>query len=184
MEKGFFSMKEEPTGFAGGLWLMVIGICMGLGFAGGYLVASNEASTALKKKQDEWSAKSNAYAAQEHKSTGELAALKRSLFHKDEKIAEHLKKSMDLDHQLQDAKSMLVRERREHVAEMKQYEDIKLELNRDRVDWDRTQEKFEKAKQGFRNIKVELDAGRFKGLEESSGFQILSTAFESVPEKK
>jgi chromosome segregation ATPase len=177
-------MKQEPMGFAGGLWLMVIGTFMSLGFAGGYLVASNESSTALRKKQEEWSAKSKAYAAEKDEVTAELEALKGSLAHRDGQIASQLKKSAELERELQQVQLSLAREREEHAAGMKQYEEIKQVLSRDYAGGGSAWEHLEKARKGFRSIKVEVDAGRFQGLKESSGFQILDAAFESVPEKK
>jgi hypothetical protein len=180
MEKGFFSMKEEPTGFAGGLWLMVIGTCMGLGFAGGYLVASNEASTASKKKQEEWSTKSKAYSMQEHKDTAELVSLGSLLMNREEELKGLRKKEAALARELKEMRETLDKEREKHASRMAETKPM--------LDLDHKQgsllQQFLKAKQGFTNIKVELDAGHFKGLEDTDGFQILRAAFESVPEKK
>ncbi|QIF01711.1 hypothetical protein [Roseimicrobium sp. ORNL1] len=88
-------MQTESTGFASGLWLTVIGIFMGLGFAGGYLVASNHASTGLKKREAEWNSKSASYFAQENKLTAELAALKSTLSDRDKELATLRKKEND-----------------------------------------------------------------------------------------
>jgi hypothetical protein len=140
-----FSMQTEITGFASGLWLTVIGIFMGLGFAGGYLVASNHASTGLKKREAEWSEKSASYFAQENKLTTELASLKSTLSDKDRELATLRKKEND------------------------RHERGLVEL-------------FRKARQGFINIKSDVDAGNFEGLDGTDGFQILSAAFEE--EKK
>ena len=146
-------------------------------------MASNESSTALRKKQEEWRAKSKAYAAEEYEVTEELEVLKGSLARKDEEVASHLKKSAELERELQQVKLSLAREREEHAAGMRQYEEIKQVLSRDYSGAGSIWESLAKAKKGFRSIKVEVDAGRFQGLKESSGFQILDAAFETVPEE-
>lgn len=171
-------MQTETTGFASGLWLTVIGIFMGLGFAGGYLVATNHASTGLKKREAEWNAKSASYFAQENKLEAELASLKSTLAGKDKELAALRKKEAGDTSELQDTRAVLAKEREEHasrIAEMKAYLDID-PSKRGLV------EQFLRARKGFIYIKSQVDAGQFKGLDTSDGFQILSAAFEE--EKK
>jgi chromosome segregation ATPase len=173
-------MQTESTGFASGLWLAVIGIFMGLGFAGGYLVASNHASTGLKKREAEWNEKSASYITQENKLTAELASLKSTLADEDKELAGLRKKETATASELQEAQAKLAREREEHASRMAE---VKAHLDIDRHERGLI-DQFLKAKKGFIYIKSEVDAGRFKGLEVTDGFQILRATFESVPEEK
>ncbi|RBP40328.1 hypothetical protein DES53_10834 [Roseimicrobium gellanilyticum] len=173
-------MQADSTRFAGGLWLVVIGIFMGLGFAGGYLVAANQTSTAFKKQEKEWSVKSKAFVSQNNKQTAELASAKEQLTRKEGELAERLKKETAAVRELRELQATLESEREENASRMAE---LKAHLDIDRRQQGLVQQ-FLKAKQGFTNIKIELAAGHFKGLRESSGFQILSAAFETVEEKK
>lgn len=172
-------MQPESTGFASGLWLTVIGIFMGLGFAGGYLVATNHASTGLKDREAEWSEKSASYFSQENKLTAELASLKSTLADKDKELEGLRKKEATTGSALQTAEAKLARVREEHAFRMAEISPI-VDLGRRRGSLIPL---LMKARQGFIYIKSEVDAGRFQGLDTTDGFQILSATFESTAEE-
>ena len=181
MEKEIYSMNEELKGSAAGLWLAVISISMGLGLAGGYFVVAHQAESVIKQREEGWRAHFQTLTSQDDKRKAEMASLKSVLSAKDQELSDHRKKEAELTRELREAHKTLVAERKQREAEM---EEIMPILNKDWPAVDATRANFEKAKQGFTSLKAELDTGKYKGLESSDGFQILSAAFETVPEKK
>lgn len=167
-------MQSESTAFASGLWLTVIGIFMGLGFSGGYLVATNHASTHLKGQEGEWSAKAASAFAQENKLTAELASLKSTLADMDKELAGSRKRESAMASELQEARAKLAKESEEHASQMA---DVKAYLDIDHQERG-VLEQFQRARKGFIYIKSQVDAGQFQGLDTTDGFQILSAAFE------